>query len=164
MNHLRLLIGSFIAGAVLAFTSTLACAHGYKLGAIVIGHPFSQTTLPGQPNGGAYLRLENQGGADKLLSATTPVSKSVEMHMTSMDGDVMRMRQVDAIELPANKLVDLKPGASHIMLVGLKAPLKEGDSFPMTLKFEKAGEVVVDVKVQALQPAAPSAAASMHHH
>jgi periplasmic copper chaperone A len=164
MNHLRLLIGSFIAGAALAFTSTLACAHGYKLGAIAIGHPFAQATLPGQPNGGAYLRLENQGGADKLLSATSPAARSVEMHMTHMDGDVMRMRQVDGIELPANKLVELKPGASHIMLLGLKAPLKEGDSFPMTLKFEKAGEVVVDVKVQSLQPAAPAAAASMHHH
>jgi len=161
MTKLRLLIGSFFAGVALAFASTLACAHGYKLGAIAIGHPFAQATLPGQPNGGAYLKLDNQGSADKLLSATSPVSKSVEMHMTSMDGDVMRMRQVDAIELPANKLVELRPGASHIMLIGLKAPLKEGDSFPLTLKFEKAGEVVVDVKVQALQPAQ---AASAHHH
>ena len=164
MTNLRLLLSTFIAGASLAFASTLACAHGYKVGAIAIGHPFAQTTLPGQPNGGAYLKLDNQGSADKLLSATTSVSKSVEMHMTSMDGDVMRMRQVDAIELPANKVVELKPGASHIMLVGLKAPLKEGDSFPLTLKFEKAGEVVVDVKVQALQPAQPAQAASAHHH
>jgi len=164
MTNIRLLVASFIAGASLAFASTLTCAHGYKLGAIAIGHPFAQTTLPGQPNGGAYLKLDNQGGADKLLSASTPVSKSVEMHMTSMDGDVMRMRQVDAIELPANKVVELKPGATHLMLLGLKAPLKEGESFPLTLKFEKAGEVVVDVKVQTLQPTQPSQAASAHHH
>ena len=138
--------------AALALASGLAWAHGYKAGAISIGHPYAAATLPGQPSGGVYLRLDNQGAADKLLSATTTVSKSVQMHMSSMDGEVMRMREVDAIELPAKKLVELKPGGSHIMLVGLKAPLKEDDSFPLTLKFEKAGTVVVDVKVQRLSP------------
>lgn len=138
--------------AALALASGLAWAHGYKAGAIGIGHPYATATVPGQPTGGVYLRLDNRGAADRLLSASTTVSSSVQMHMSSMDGDVMRMREVDAIELPANKLVELKPGGSHIMLMGLKAPLKEDDSFPLTLKFEKAGTVVVDVKVQRLAP------------
>ena len=89
------------------------------------------------------------------------MSKSVELHQMQMQGDVMRMRQVDAIDIPANKSVALEPGGLHIMLVGLKAPLKEGDRFPMTLTFEKAGEVKVDVVVEGVKPA-PMAADMKH--
>jgi periplasmic copper chaperone A len=100
-------------------------------------------------SGGGYLKLENKGAEDKLLSASTEVATSVEMHSMSMEGDVMRMRQIDHIALPQGKTVELKPGALHLMLVGLKAPLKDGDKFPLKLKFEKAGEVTVTVNVQA---------------
>ena len=144
------------AAAAMASATLIASAHGYKVGAIAIGHPYARATVPGQPSGGAYLRLENTGADDKLVSIKAQVSQSVELHTSSMDGDVMRMRQVDAIDVPANKAVVLAPGGMHIMLVGLKAPLKEGDRFPMTLKFEKAGEVVVDVVVQAVSPEAPA--------
>jgi copper(I)-binding protein len=75
-----------------------------------------------------------------------------------MEGDVMRMRQVDAIDVPAGQAVELKPGSFHLMLMGLKAPLKAGDRFPLTLKFEKAGEVKVDVAVQT----GPAAAEHKH--
>lgn len=150
MKTLRLVL----AVAALTTAPLLASAHGYRVGAIAIGHPYARATLPGQPTGGAYLRLENAGAADKLVSVKAGVSQGVELHTSSMEGDVMRMRQVDAIDVPSNKSVVLEPGGTHIMLVGLKAPLKEGDSFPMTLKFEKAGEVTVDVKVQAVSPAA----------
>ena len=95
------------------------------------------------------MKLVNGGAPDRLLSASADVSKSVELHMMKMDGDVMQMRQVDAIELATGKTVELKPGGYHVMFVGLKAPLKAGDSFPVKLKFEKAGEVTVEVKVEA---------------
>jgi len=78
--------------------------------------------------------------------------------MMKMEGDVMRMRQVDAIEVPVGQTVELKPGGYHLMFIGLKAPLKVGERFPMTLKFEKAGEVKVEVVVQA-----PGAAAEPQH-
>ena len=68
----------------------------------------------------------------------------------AMQGDVMRMREVNAIDLPAGKTVELKPGGLHIMLVGLKAPLKAGERFAMKLRFEKAGEVTIDVPVEAV--------------
>ena len=148
-----------LAAAALASASLIASAHSFKVGAIAIGHPYARATVPGQPSGGAYLRLENTGADDKLVSVKAQVSQSIELHTSSMEGDVMRMRQVDAIDVPANKAVVLAPGGMHIMLVGLKAPLKEGDRFPMTLKFEKAGEVVVDVVVQAVTPEA-----SAHKH
>ena len=83
-----------------------------------------------------------------------------EMHEMAMDGSVMRMRQVDAIDLPAGQAVELKPGGLHIMLMDLKAPLKAGDTVPLTLRFEKAGEHTVQVPVRA----APAAAASGHGH
>ena len=138
-----------LTGIALVVAHLAAHADDAKLGAIHIGKPYARATAPGQPTGGGFLKLENKGGDDRLLSASAGVAGSVELHTMSMDGDVMRMRQVDAINLPAGKTVELKPGGLHIMFMGLKAPLKAGDSFPMKLKFEKAGEVTVDVKVEA---------------
>jgi copper(I)-binding protein len=136
--------------AALAFglAATLAQAHSFKLGAIEIGHPYARSTVAGQPGGG-FLTLRNGGSDDRLLSASADVAASVELHEMKMEGDVMKMRQLDAIALPAGKKVELKPGGLHIMLMGLKAPLKQGDKFPLKLKFEKAGEVTVQVHVEA---------------
>ena len=147
-----------LSAAALALFGALAQAHSFKLGDIDIGHPYARVTAAGQPTGGGYLRLENKGGDDRLLSARAGVSASVELHSMTMEGDVMRMRQVDGVALPAGKTVELKPGGFHIMFVGLKAPLKDGDKFPMTLKFEKAGEVEVTVNVEA-----PKAGAAVEH-
>lgn len=141
-----------------AVGSAAALAHDYKLGAIAIGHPFTRVTSAGQAVGGGFLKLNNGGAADKLVSATTPAATTVELHTMRMEGDVMRMRQLDAIELPAGQTVELKPGGLHLMLMGLKAPLKAGDMVPLTLKFEKAGEVTVQLKVEA------AGAAPEHKH
>ena len=151
-----------LSAAALAFASAFAHAHSFKLGEIDIGHPYARATVAGQPTGGGYLSLDNKGRDDKLLSATAAVSASVELHSMSMEGDVMRMRRVDGIALPTGKKVELKPGGFHLMFVGLKAPLKAGDKFPMTLKFEKAGEVEVTVNVEA--PKAAGEAAAEHKH
>ncbi len=143
MRHWPWVLG--FAGTVLSFA---AQAHDYKQGAIAVGHPYARATVAGQPVAGGYLKFENKGKtADKLISVTADVSQSVELHSMSMDGDIARMRQVDAIEIPAGKTVELKPGGLHIMFMGLKAPLKLGTSFPATLKFEKAGELKVEIKV-----------------
>ena len=152
---------TLVLATALVTASALTQAHQFKLGSITIGHPYARSTVPGQPAGGGFLKLDNQGGDDKLLAATSPVSKAVELHTMSMDGDVMRMRQVDAIDLPAGKTVELKPGGLHMMFVGLKAPLKAGDKFPLVLKFEKAGEVTVEVHVET--PKAGDAAPAHQH-
>ncbi len=127
--------------------ATAAFAHDYKLGTLTIGHPHARPTAPSQPAGGGYLTVLNNGAADRLVSAASPVAVSVQMHSMRMEGDVMRMREVDAIELPPGKTVELRPGGLHLMLIGLKAPLVPGQTFPMTLRFEKAGEVKVEMKV-----------------
>lgn len=156
MLHRRL-----IPALVLGLAALTASAHEFKAGEITIGHPYARTTAPGQPTGGGFLKFVNQGpAADKLLSASAAVAGAVELHTMRMEGDVMRMRQVETIELPAGATVELKPGGLHLMFIGLKQPLKAGDKFPLTLRFEKAGEVVVTVNVEAPKPAA----ASEHKH
>jgi copper(I)-binding protein len=143
------LASRFATLAALSLAALAAQAHSFKVGELKIGHPYARATVAGQPTGGGYLVLENHGpAADRLVSASAEVSARVELHSMSMEGDVMRMRQVESVELPAGKAVELKPGGLHIMFIGLKAPLKEGDKFPLKLKFEKSGEVTVTVNVE----------------
>lgn len=137
------------AAAVLGLAGA-AHAHSFTLGELKIGHPYARATVPGQTAGGGFLSIDNQGADDRLVSARAAVSQAVELHTMTMDGNVMKMRAVDAIPVPSGKKVELKPGGLHIMFIGLKAPLGEGDTFPMTLRFEKAGEVTVTVKVEAV--------------
>jgi len=148
-----------VGAAALALATLAAQAHEFKLGAITIGHPYARATAAGQPTGGGYMSFANAGPADKLLSVSADVSKSVELHEMKMEANVMKMRQVDGVELAAGKTVELKPGGYHVMFVGLKAPLKAGDKFPAKLKFEKAGEVDVVFNVEA-----PGAAPMEHKH
>jgi len=127
----------------------LALSVGAAWADIRVEQPYARATVPGQRAGGGYLLLENTGkAADRLLSVHADVSASVEMHTMSMDGNVMRMRELDGIDVPAGQRVELKPGGMHIMFMGLKAPLKAGDTFPATLTFQKAGEVKVTVTVK----------------
>lgn len=135
--------------AALALHSA-AFAHEYKAGDLRIGHPSARSTKPGQPSAGAYVTIENTGQqADRLLAASSPIAKSTQIHTMAMDGNVMKMREVDGVDLPPNSKVAMQPGDGyHIMLMGLKKPLAAGDKFPMTLRFEKAGKVDVSVKVE----------------
>ena len=128
-----------LVAAAAALMPAAAAAHAFKLGPISIGHPYARPTAPGQPIGGAYMSLVTEGAAERLVSATTPVAAGVELHSMNMDGDVMRMRELTAIDLVPGQTVTLKPGALHLMLTGLKAPLKAGEKFPLTLTFERAG-------------------------
>ena len=149
-----------------ALAAGAALAHGVQVGDLKIDHPFATPSLPGTSNGAAYLKaLENTGrSAERLVSATTPVADHVEIHTMAVDAKgVMRMREVDGIALAPNARVEMKPGAGmHLMLVGLKAPLKAGTSFPMTLRFERAGNVDVSVVVQAPKTGEAPMASHMH--
>jgi hypothetical protein len=133
---------------VLAALQLAAVAAGAQ-GAIKVEQAWARPTVAGQAGGGGFLRITNTGtSADRLLSARSEVAKEVELHTMAMEGDVMRMRQVASIDVPAGKTVALEPGGLHIMFIGLKSTLKNGASFPLTLRFEKAGEIRVDVKVR----------------
>jgi periplasmic copper chaperone A len=141
---------SLITLGFLAF-SFQSAAHSFKIGEISIGHPHATATPTGAANGAVYLASlkNNSKQADSLLSASSPASKSVELHTMSMDGDVMRMREVKEIEIAAGAEVKMERGKGyHIMLMGLKAPLKEGEKIPVKLKFKIAGEIEVIANVE----------------
>ena len=143
--------------------SLLAHAHEYNAGDLHIGHPYALATPPGAKAGGAYLSIDNKGkAADKLLRASTARAGSVELHTMSMDGNVMRMRMAPSIDVAPGATVKLAPGGLHVMLQDIKQPLKKGDKFPMTLVFERAGEVKVEIVVQDPSPAVQGAAEHMH--
>ena len=96
------------------------------------------------------MKIENKGAADQLVSASSPVAGEVQLHEMAMDGNVMKMRQVKDIAVPAGGAVELKPGGLHLMFMNIKAPLTAGETVPVKLKFAKAGEVEVKMPVNAM--------------
>ena len=109
---------------------------------IAIENPWSRATAPGAKIAAGYMTLRNKSAtADRLVGGSSPMAAKVETHLTVKDGDIMRMREVKGYDVPANGSFELKPGGAHLMLVDIKKPFKEGDSIPVTLRFEKAGEI-----------------------
>jgi copper(I)-binding protein len=127
-----------------------------------IEKPWTRATAPGAKVGGGYMLIRNQGAtADKLVSASSPAAGKVELHVHVNDGGVMKMREVPGYDVPAKGSFELKPGGAHLMFMNLKAPFKEGDKVPVTLKFEKAGEVKAEFQVGGLGGAS---APAQHKH
>ncbi|MDO8420519.1 MAG: copper chaperone PCu(A)C [Rubrivivax sp.] len=142
MNTLR---RTFVAAAATLLSFAAALPASAQTAPKVEG-AWARPTVAGQAGGGGFLKITSPT-ADRLIAASAPVSKTVELHTMQMEGDVMRMREVPAIEIPAGRTVELKPGGLHVMFIGLTQTLNVGATFPLTLRFEKAGEVKVDVKV-----------------
>ena len=138
------------------FIAPTAWAQDFTQGDLKIARPWARETARMARAGGAFMTIENTGSTpDRLLKAASPVATRTEVHTVIQDGDVMRMREVPAIDLAPKAKVELKPGGYHVMLMELKAPLKAGDRFPLTLTFEKAGTVTVDITVEKLSGTAP---------
>lgn len=130
-----------LALAGLALAAQLAAAQ------TTVTDPWVRGTVPQQQATGAFMQITSaQGG--KLVSASSPVAGVVEIHEMAMDGNVMKMRAIPGLDLPPGKAVDLKPGGYHVMLMGLKQPLKDGETVPLTLVVEgKDGKrETIDVK------------------
>ncbi|RFC65268.1 copper chaperone PCu(A)C [Fulvimarina endophytica] len=146
--------------------SAPAFAHDYKAGEIVIDHPWTRATPPNAPVAGGYLTLDNRGSSeDRLLGGSSPVASDVQIHEMSMDDGVMKMRQItDGLAVPAGEAVELSPGGYHLMLMDLSEPLKEGARVPLTLRFEKAGDVEVELAVEAMGAKAPQGESHEMHH
>ena len=135
-----MVVTAFVAGSVMADDDI-------KLGNLKIEDAKARATVPAQKMSGGFMKIENKGGADKLLAASSSVSKTMELHTMSMEGNVMKMREIKSIEIPANGKVELKSGGLHLMFIDLKEQLKPGSTIKVKLKFEKAGEVEVPFKV-----------------
>ena len=162
----RLLRGLQSAAFLGIFAAATASAQEYKGGDVAIHQPFETPSRPGASTGAAYfVGLENRGAlADRLLRASSPAAARVELHSGEIGADgVMRMRELDAIALPPGTTVELKPGQGyHLMLMDLRKPLAQGESFAMTLEFERAGKVEVKVAVQEQKPGSPHSPGVRH--
>ncbi|MBW8370064.1 MAG: copper chaperone PCu(A)C [Thiobacillus sp.] len=128
---------------------------------ISVSDAWARATMPGQKVSGAYMQIRSDVDA-RLVGASSPAVPRVEVHEMKMDGDVMRMREVQSIELPKGKTVSLEPGGFHIMLMNLPKPIAAGDVIPLTLVVESGGKRQnVEVKAEARSPMGGGA---MHHH
>ena len=141
-----------IASLAFGVAAVSASARDYEAGDIRIQEPFATPTRPGSLVGAAYFgALENRGTqADRLLRASSPAAGRIELHSGEIGADgVMRMRELDNLPLPPKTATELRPGqGNHLMLMDLGKPLTAGESFPMTLEFERGGKVEVDVQVK----------------
>ncbi|QEY65647.1 copper chaperone PCu(A)C [Metapseudomonas lalkuanensis] len=141
-------------GALLSFSGTLA-AHDYNLGSLHIEHPWAMAVPAVSPNGAAYLVIHNRGtDTDMLLGADTVRAGKTEIHEHLHKDGLMKMQKVEGgVAIPAGGQARFEQGGYHLMMFGLKQPLNDGDKFPMTLHFQKAGDLDVEVHVQTQAPA-----------
>ena len=134
-----------------------APAHDYRFGDIEIVHPWARATAAMAKTGAVYVTLANQGGeVDRLLGVATPRARKARLHGHIVADGIVKMRPVKAIEISPGEPAVLEPGGFHIMLMGLKAPLEAGTAFPLTLSFEKAGAIEVEVLVEKAGATRPS--------
>lgn len=118
---------------------------------IQVEKAWTRATPPGAKVAAGYLVLRNSAAtADRLLSVSSPAAARVEAHITTQDGDISRMREVNGYAIPAGGRLELKPGAGHLMFVELKAPFRQGEKVAATLRFQHAGEMKVEFEVERL--------------
>jgi copper(I)-binding protein len=141
-----------LAAGFLLFAAHGALAHEYKAGELKIEHPWTRMTPAGAKVGGGYMTIDNHGTApDRLVAVTAAVAERVEIHQMSEKDGVMTMRMIEGgVEVPANGKLAFAPGGYHLMLMGLKQPLKQGERIKGTLTFAKAGTVAVEFKVEGM--------------
>lgn len=145
-----------IAAALLASTAAIA--------QVSVKDPWVRGTVTQQKATGAFMKLTSAEDA-RLVQAASPVAGVVEIHEMRMDGGVMRMRPIAALDLPANRAVELKPGGYHVMLIDLRQPLREGDTVPLTLTFETRDGKRSTLEVQApVRPLTAPGGAAKHGH
>jgi periplasmic copper chaperone A len=160
VSFMRFALAATLAACLFAAPS--ARADDVKAGDLVISQAWSRATPGGAKTGGGYLTIENKGSApDRLVSGSSDAAGKVEVHEMTMNNGVMTMRPLEkGLTIEPGKSVKLAPGGLHLMLMDLKAPLKQGDKLPITLEFEKAGKVQVSLDVQAVGAQGPGAASS----
>jgi hypothetical protein len=141
-----------------------AAAHGQEATSkgVTVANAWARATPGGATIGAAFLEIRtDKNTSDRLTGVSSPVAEKAEVHSSSMQNGIMKMRRLDAIDFKPGETLVLKPMGDHIMLFNLKQPLKEGDTVDLTLTFEKAGPIAVKAGVQAMAAMGPQGA---HHH
>lgn len=141
---------SFLSAIAVSATMITPVAHAAEVtaGALVVEQAWARATTPSAKTGATYLAVRNTGSEpDSILSMETPVAGHAVAHQTRQEGDVSRMSEAGPLSVPPGGALEMKPGGTHIMLMDLKGGLKVGQQFPLTITFEKAGQVEVPVRV-----------------
>jgi copper(I)-binding protein len=150
----RVVLAVFVAAGAMA--GPQAAAHGYGAGDLQVRHPWTRATPAGATVAAGYLEIRNSGQqTDRVVGASTPAAERVEFHVQVQEGDVLKMREVKDFGVPARQRLTLRPGGSHFMLIGLKQPLVKGGRVPLTLRFERAGELQIELEVQPVDSRKP---------
>ncbi|MEP6942036.1 MAG: copper chaperone PCu(A)C [Betaproteobacteria bacterium] len=140
-----------LLGIVLAWLPLAVLADDYQLKSLRIVQPFTRATPPGARAAGVFFVVDNTGAKpDALIGVASPAAASAELHQMTMDGSVMKMRAMTAIDVPARGRLELKPGSYHVMLVDLVQPIKVGDKVPLKLTFRDAGSIDIVLHVQTM--------------
>jgi copper(I)-binding protein len=150
-----------LVGMAVVLIGGVAAAETYSAGGLQIGDPWARATPKGATVGGGYLTITNKGAeVDRLIGGSLAPASRFEVHTTVTENGVARMRQVTSLEIKPGETVELAPGGMHVMFMGLKQPLQQGQTVKGTLVFEKAGTVAIEFSVQGI--GAP-AGAHKHH-
>jgi hypothetical protein len=156
---------SKIPSAIACLTLVLALGPASANTRVSVTAPWVRATVPSQKSTGAYMHLHSPVAA-RLVSVSSPVAAASQLHQMEMEGDLMKMRLVDGIELPPGKGVNMSSGTYHIMLVGLKRQLKDGDTVPLTLVVQgmdkRREQITVKVPVKPINFVSPASAPAMH--
>jgi copper(I)-binding protein len=141
----------------LLLLAALPCASFSADAELMIDEPYVRLAPPNAPATGAFMVIRNSGKTDrKLVKAESPVAKAVELHNHINENGVMKMRQVQSIDIKASAQAELKPGSYHVMLIGMTQALKEGDTVPITLSFDDGSKKQINAPVRKLQTTMPA--------
>jgi copper(I)-binding protein len=163
VKHLTAQLCAAIVGVSLLTCAALA--EGYSAGPIQIGNPWARATPAGARVGGGYLTITNKGSEpDRLLGGSLASATRFEVHTTVVEQGVAKMRPVENLEIKPGETIELSPGGIHVMFVGLKEPLKQGQRVKGALVFEKAGTVAVEFAVQPIGAPGPSSGGGHKGH
>jgi|APCry1669193181_1035450.scaffolds.fasta_scaffold08772_4 hypothetical protein len=159
MNQKSKLPTALLAVCVTLLTSLSLGAQEVRGSNIAVSGAYSKATVAGQMASSGFMKITSTGISDQLVGVSSQVAGEVQLHSMSMEGNTMKMRQINSIDIPANSTVELTPGGLHLMFMGLKTQLKVGDTVKIKLKFASSGEIEVNLPVQAVSPDQ-----SMHNH
>ena len=152
-------MNNLLRRAMAAAMLIIFSASGGYAGDITVDDPFARASAGAVKVGAVFMTLKNSGpAADALVAVESPVAARAELHTHIEEGDIIRMRPVEAIDVPPGEAVSLRPGGQHVMLIDLRQPLKQGEVFPLTLTLANAGKMTIEVPVKsaAEMPPMPS--------
>lgn len=154
-----IVLRALAASLLLPTLISLAAAQEQTAGNVTVSKAWARATAGGARNGAAFLEVSAKAaGGDRLVAAKSNAASRVELHTHIHEGGVMKMRRIDAIDVPAGQTVVLKPGGLHVMLLDLRQPLKAGEALKLTLVFEKAGEINIEAPIEPIGASGPAAA------